>query len=146
MIDFYSIQEALAALFTSTSVTGLKSTSIEAMDRDMSLDSMPLINVRLVEGSNQARSIPSGDYVTAKYEVDVVAYHFTEYREAARIRDVMLTLAIRVVSSNRQFHIDLNTSQAAAEIRFASFSPEGAVGHVALATFSVVVEAYVDVA
>jgi hypothetical protein len=58
-IDYFGIQESLAAVIRDN-VEEFKNVLIEAMDKEMTLDAMPLCNVRLVSGDQTVRSLPNG--------------------------------------------------------------------------------------
>lgn len=142
-LDYYGVQNAIAVILRAN-VTAVKQVLIEAMEREMIFDNMPMINVRLSESSDELTTIPNGYYEHVAYEIDVVAYDLTSFREAATLRDSILRAAKNVIRSNRVFHVDIQTSSVVGKTSFGALSPEGAGGHVALATFTIVVEAYID--
>lgn len=143
-IDYFGVQTALQQLLLAN-VTGLKQVFIEGMDRDMTLDRMPFINLRMPSSDQEVTTLGSTSYYEFIHlEVDVVAFHLAEFKAAAKIRDDLLRQARDAVVKNRVFHADLNTSRITGKIRFGALSPEGAGGHVALATFQVMAEAYLD--
>lgn len=150
LIDYYGIQEALQALLVTGPSSGYtkepQNVYIEAMDREAVFDAMPFINVRLTEGEVEVRSLPNGYYALLNYEVDVITFDLSEFRKAATVRDDMMGEAQLAVQENPRFHGDLSTSTISPTIRFGAGTPEGAGGHIAVGTFTVTVEAYIDAA
>lgn len=148
MLDFYGVQEALRDLLKAdaTLAASVKQDSffIEMMDREDRLDHMPIINVRLTEGASEIRSIPNGYYVTARFDIDIVSFDFTHFNKAARVRDNLLNRAMAVVKGNADFHVDISTSTVGPDIKFGAGTPDQGGGHLALATFSVTIEADIN--
>lgn len=142
-INYTAIGAALKALLVAGNITGVKNVYQEAMDRDLLLDNMSLINVRLAEASWQERSLPNGYYAFLGFEVDVAAYDFTSFVEAATLRDSILDAAMLRVQANSRFHNDVNASRLG-NIKFSQLAAQGAGGHVACATFAVIAEVYVE--
>ena len=149
-LNYHGISESLRDLMPLSanreafSTTGFKTRWLEAMDRDLVLDNMSLVNVRLIQADREVRSIPEGYYVYLTFEVDVVAYDFTSFEKAATLRDALLGVAEDAVRANKRFHTDIETSSITPLIRFGVLSPQGAGGHIAVATFVVTAEANVE--
>lgn len=142
MINYYSIQTALSALFAN--VTNVKKNLIEANDREVILDHLPLINTRLVVADVEERSIPNGYFATLRFQVDIYAYDLSSFREAAIIRDVMIKDVQTAVRSNRQFHGDVSDTRLIPTVSFGALLPEEGPGHVAKAIVEIGVEVYID--
>lgn len=142
-VDYFGIHESLATLIKNE-VGQFKAVLIEAMDRELTLDNMPLCNVRLVSGEQEVRSLPNSYYLFLTFEIDVIAFSLTLFKEAATLRDSLLGAAQDAIQANRNFHVDLQTSSLVPSIRFGALAPEGAGGHVAVATFTVRCEAYIE--
>jgi hypothetical protein len=145
-LDYSGIQQALADLLTPATIPGLRKTFIEAMERDMLLDNSPFVNVRLVEEDWEMVSLPNGYYSKMLFEVDVVAFHFTKYGDAATLRDQLVGVIKDVLrtTANRRFHASLSTSMLVGRTKFGALVPPHGGGHVALATFQVRCEADID--
>lgn len=153
MIDFFQIQSDLNDLLVATDFTTVVHPTgqnidpkfyIEAMERDMSFDNMPMFNIRLIEGEVEVRSLPNGYYIVINFEIDVIAFDFTEYKNAANIRDDLLQIAMDSIRSQPQFSGTLNDSMIGPQLQFSAGAPEGAGGHVAAVTFQVTATAYVE--
>lgn len=148
LIDYYAIQEALQTILVAGPAAGYATQPdnvfIEAMDRETVFESMPLINIRLIEGEMEVRSIPNGYYLLLSFEIDVVCFDLSEFRLAANQRDDIMGDAQLAIQENAQFHSSLSTSTISPSIRFGAGTPEGAGGHIAIGTFTVTAEAYID--
>lgn len=143
-LDYFAIQEALADMLRAN-VTGLRSVWIEGMEREVgNLSHMPLLNVRLAESTEEIVSIPDGVYERLLFFVDVVSFHLSSFKEAARLRDDLLKLAKDACRNNRKFVVGIETSSVQGQTTFGAAGVENAQGHIAMATFSVLVEAYVE--
>jgi len=143
--DYAGIQEALRALLEATtySVDVLNVIS-EAMERDIDYSKMPLINVRLTSTAVELKSISDTYHNIIVMDVDIICFDLSLFKNAATLRDTILKEAIDAVRSNKDFHVDLETSFIGPEISFQAGAPEGNNGHVASATFSVMAECHVD--
>jgi len=152
LVNYYAIQSALADLLKTGPSGGYtdghhpKDVFIEAMDREAVFDNMPFINVRLPEGTMEMRSIPNGYRLYLTFEIDIVCFHFTHFVNAAILRDTILGEAQLAVQQNARFYDGIDSSKIEPTIRFGAGTVEGAQGHVATATFSVIVEADIDAA
>jgi hypothetical protein len=146
-IDYYEVQEALTGILSAdaTLAAVVKSFFIEAMEKEIIIGNMPIINVRLIATESEVRAGQSY-YEHINYEIDVAVANFTHFREAAKLRDDILGRARDVIQANPRFHVALESTLLIPLIRFGALSPEGAGGHCALATFSVRCEAYYDAA
>lgn len=148
LIDYYGIQEALQTILEAGPTAGYtthpSNVYIEAMDRELVFEAMPAINIRLTEAEIEIRSLPNGYYAFIPYEVDVVHFDLNEFRLAATVRDTMLGEAQLAVQQNARFHSSISTSTISPRVQFGAGTPEGAGGHIAVGTFTVTVEVYVD--
>jgi len=148
LINYYQIQEDLQALLLTGPTLGYTTTPknifIEAMDREAIFDHMPFINIRLVDGEIEIRSIPTGYYAKLPYEVDIVSFDLSEFRKAATLRDILMGEAQLAVQQTPRFNGDISTSIIGPSIKFGAGTPEGAGGHIAIGTFTVQVETYVE--
>jgi len=148
LIDYYQIQEDLQALLETGPAGGwtLQPTFvfIEAMEREAVFSSMPFINLRMTEGEMEMRSLPNGYYATITIEVDIISFDLSEFKKAASIRDDMMGEAQLAVQQNPRFNSEIETSSIAPSIRFGAGTPEGAGGHIAVGTFTITVEAFVE--
>lgn len=143
-LDYYAIQQALADMLQAN-VTGVKSVFIEGMEREVGmLTNMPLLNVRLTESSEELVNIPDGVYERMMFQVDVITFDLSLFREAAKLRDDLLKAAKEACRSNRRFVVGIETSSVQGQTTFGAAGVEGGQGHIAMATFSVLVEAYVN--
>lgn len=144
-LNYYDIQEAFKDLLRSAIYNKLvKNVYIEAMARETTFDHMPFINIRLVSSDVEARSIPDGDYEFIIFEIDVATMDFTEFKKAAKVRDDIVKTIRETVTLNPRFHSSLSTANILGNIRYGAAEQEGAGQNVALATMSLVAEAYVD--
>jgi hypothetical protein len=156
-VDYTGITEALV-----TRIMGLDWSSVYALVPDgqpinkvsvfedatgpeMALNNMPLVNVRLGGSQIKEISLPGSTYEYIHYEVDVYSFSFTSFRDATRLRDGIIKIVRSSLQNARSFHNDLETSKLPT-IKFGAFQPEGTGGHVALATLTLVAEAFVDAA
>jgi len=143
-IDYTQIQDDLAALLL-VNVTDAANIFTEGMDREVgNLSNMPCLNVRLIESNVELTSMPDSSYERVNYIVDVVAFDFTSFRNAARIRDGLLRTAMAACRANRAFSAGITTSSVQSQVTFGASEIQGQQGHVAMASFSVLVEAYVE--
>ncbi len=148
-LDFHLIQEDLKNLLVAGPAAGYTSANqpkhvyVEAMEREGTFDSMPFINIRLVDAEMEIRSLPNGYYGLIIFEIDVVAFDFTHFKKAANIRDDLVREAWITIQETAAWSSVLSTSQLG-NIRFLAGTQEGAGGHVAIATFQVTAEAYVE--
>jgi len=141
-LDYEAILDDLRTLLLSTS--GAKQVFIEADAPELILDNMPLMNIRLTDVDENIVSIPDSYYEVINIDVDVVSYHLTDFKKASILRNAVLKAAKELVRGTPLFSAGLLTSRTAAKTRFGALSPEGAGGRVAVATFTVTCEAYVD--
>lgn len=143
-LDYGAIQDALAEMLRAN-VIGAKHVFVEGMDREVgALHNMPCVNVRLVESQDDLVNIPNGYYEKVNYNVDVISFNLTSFREAATLRDSLLRAAKDACRSNPKFVVGIETSSVQSQTTFGASAVEGQQGHVALATFTVLVEAYVE--
>ena len=150
LVNYYQIQEDLAALLHTGPSEGWQhqpnNILIEAMDREMTFDAMPLINIRLTDGEIEVRSLPNGYFAEITYELDVISFDLSEFRKASIVRDEILGDAQLTIQRNSRFNSDILTSTITPTIKFGAGTPEGAGGHIAVGTFTVVVEVEIDAA
>ncbi len=150
LVDYYQIQEDLSALLHTGPEEGWQHQPnkilIEAMDREMTFDSMPLINIRLTDAAIEVRSLPNGYFAEITYELDVISFDLSEFRKASIVRDDIMGDAQLTIQRNSRFNGDILTSTITPTIRFGAGTPEGAGGHIAVGTFTVVVEVEIDAA
>ena len=148
MIDYYTIQSDLHTIISAGTYTdGIKEFLIEAMDRDLMLGNMPFINIRLAEADIEIRSLPNGYYAYLSFKIDVVAFDFTEYKKAAIVRDRLMKEVQTVIQGNRAFSANVQTSSVGPKVTFSAGiadEDEDSRGHIAAATFEVVVEVSVE--
>jgi hypothetical protein len=144
-LSYYDIQEALRDLLKAAVYNHVvKHFHIEAMARETTFDHMPFINIRLPNFDVEQRSIPDGDYVFLNLEIDVATMDFTEFKKAAKVRDDIVNTVISTVKANPRFHGDLSTAHVLGNVQLGAAEQEGAGQNVALATLTVVAEAYLD--
>lgn len=150
-LDYAGIHSALrdllaavdySSLFTAANRITKVNVYEEAIEAEQTLAHMPFINVILVSSAPDLTSIPNGYYEQITFEVTIAAFDFTSFKEAARLRDGLLSKVVNAIMGARAFHSDLNTSTLGTQIDFGVASPQGAGGHVALATLKVVCEGY----
>jgi hypothetical protein len=142
-LDYAQIQDDLATLLRAN-VTEAASVWVEGMERETgNIAHMPLLNVRLNESSEELTNIPDGTLERLIIFVDVVSFSFETFKEAARLRDVVLKRAKEVCRANRMFTAGILTSSVQGNTSFGAAAVSEGKGHVALATFTVMVDAYV---
>lgn len=145
MIDYNQIQSDLYDVLAAGTYTDtIQKFWIEADEREMTLSHMPFINVRMTEAAVELRTLPSGYYIRLKFEIDCIAFDLSSYRTGAQIRDRMVKEAMEAIQADSKFNANLNTSLIGDELSFLSGSPEGAQGHIAGATFTVIAEVSVE--
>jgi hypothetical protein len=143
-LDYTAIQDGLVAMLQAN-VAEAKNVYNEGMMRDVgNISKMPLINVRLIESSDELTSMPNGYYERVTLNVDVIAFDFTSFKEAATLRDTVLKAAKSACRQNNKFAPGIETSSVQSQTTFGASEIEGQQGHVAMATFTVIVEAYVE--
>ena len=147
-INYFQIQEDLQTILVAGPSAGYTveptKVFIEAMEREASFDNMPFINIRLVEGEREIRSIPDGYYAHILFEIDIITFNFAEFKDAAKLRDCIMGEAEKAIQENSQFSADIQTSTLTPQMRFGAGTPEGAGGHVATGTFTLDVEVSVE--
>ncbi len=148
LVEYYQIQEDLAELISDGPSAGYtekpKEVFIEAMEREATFDNMPFVNVRLVEGDSELRSIPDGYYITLLYEIDIISFDLTHFKKAAKIRDDLMGEVQLAIQQTPRFAESINASTLTPSIKFGAGTPEGAGGHVATGTFTLSVEISVE--
>lgn len=144
-LDYYGIQESLRTMLrTAIPEATAKHIFIEGMEREVqNLAHMPLLNIRMTESNEELTSLPDGVYERINILVDVIAFDLTQFKEAASLRDSLLRTAKDACRANRKFAAGIETSSVVGQTTFGAASSESG-GHVALATFNVLVEAYVE--
>ncbi len=88
--------------------------------------------------------MPNGYYAFLTYEIDAAVFDFTAFRKAASLRDTLMGEAQLAIQQNPRFNGDINTSTISPEITFGAGTTEETGGHIAVGTFSVTVEVYVE--
>lgn len=148
MIDYYQIQSDIKTIISGGTYTDpIKEVFIEAMDRDMLLGNMPCINIRLVNANIQVRSLPNGYYAFVAFEIDVLSFDLSLFEKAAIVRDRIMRQVQLRLQANRQFSAGVETSTVGPRVIFSAGTAddnENTRGHIALATFDFVVEAFVE--
>lgn len=148
LIDYYQIQEDLKTLLEAGPAAGWTTQPtfvfIEAMEREAVFSSMPFINIRMLEAEMEQRSLPNGYYSTITMEIDIITFDLSEFRKAATLRDDIMGEAQLAVQENPRFNSEILTASIAPSVRFGAGTPEGAGGHIAVGTFTVTVETYIE--
>ena len=148
MIEYNQIQEDLQTLLSNGTFTDtIKEFFIEGMERDFMLGNMPFINIRLGSANLDLISIPNGYYGTINFKIDIAAMDFTAFSKAAIVRDRIMKEAQSLIQANRAFSANIQTSTVGPGVEFSAGIAElndVEKGHIASATFDVVVEAYVE--
>lgn len=146
-LDYYQITEDLRTVIEAGPEGGWtltpKGVFIEAMDRDMSLDGMPFINIRLVDAEIDLTRIPNGYYGHIIFEIDVVTYDLDKFSKAAQKRDDILRDAQLAIQQTSGFS-SLIQASILGNVAFGVGTPEGANGHVATCTFTLTAEADIE--
>lgn len=147
-IDYFQIQEDLQVVLIAGPSDGYtdkpKEVFIEAMEREAIFDNMPFINIRLVEGEREIRSIPDGYYSHIIFEIDIITFNFTHFKEAAQLRDSLMGEAEKSIQENSRFSANIETSTLVPSMKFGAGTAEGAGGHIATGTFTLDVEVSVE--
>jgi hypothetical protein len=142
--DYVQIQESLVELLTQ--VPGLKNIFLEGSEAEVgNLAHMPLANVRLTEAASELVRLPNGYNEQVTLLVDILAFDFTSYAAAARLRSGLLRTARALLLVTPQFDAQILTSQLNGGVSFGAFTAEGNRGHVAVATYTVICEIDVEV-
>lgn len=148
MINYYTIQSDLKTIISGGTYTDtIKEYLIEGMERDMPLANMPFINIRLVNAALQVRSLPNGYYAYVMFSIDIVTFDFTLFEKAAIVRDRILKEVQLRLQSNRKFSAGVETSTVGPRVEFsAGIAEENELsrGHIASATFDIVVEVFIE--
>ena len=148
MINYYQIQSDIKTIIVGGTYTdSIKEIMIEGMERDMGLGNMPLVNIRLTNADISIRSLPNGYYGTVLYAIDIVTFDLSLYEKAAIIRDRILKEVQSRLQSNRQFSAGVETSRVGPRVEFsAGMVEENDIqrGHIASATFDLIVEVYIE--
>jgi hypothetical protein len=135
------IQAVLRANITEAQ---MKHIFVEGAEREVAnLAHMPLINIRLSDSFEELTSIPDGSYDKTSVMIDVITFDFTSYNEAARLRGDLLRAAKAVMRANKKFMSGIETSSPQGQTTYGAADDERG-GHVSMATFTVVVEAYLE--
>lgn len=146
-LDYYQMQEDLQGILLAGPSGGYTvdpiHVFIEAMDRETTFDHMPFVNIRLMEADIEMTTIPNGYYGKITFEIDIITFDFTEFKIASNLRDDLLREAQLAVQETAAFSAQIQTSQLGG-VAFGTGTPEGANGHVAMCTFTVVAEAYIE--
>lgn len=146
-LDYYQIQEDLQTILKAGPASGYTNAPlfvfIEAMDRETTFDRMPFINIRLIEADIEMITIPNGYYGNITFEIDIITFDLSEFKKASNLRDDLLREAQLAVQQTAAFSAQIQTSQLGG-VSFGVGTPEGANGHVAMCTFTVVAEAYIE--
>lgn len=141
--DYVAIQESLANLLTGLGV--FSNVYIEGAEEEVgNLGNMPLANVRLTELNSELVRLPSGYNEQATLLVDIIAFDFTSYLTAARLRGTLLTAVRTELLANRQFDSQIMTSQLSGSTIFGAYGVENNSGSVAMATITVTCELDVE--
>jgi hypothetical protein len=150
-LDYAGIQAALvsrlsaidfSSLFTAANRINEVRVYEEANDVEQTLAHMPFINVCLANTKLAVTSISDHYYEHITFDVHIVTFDLSSFKDAARLRDGLLRLVMNNLIGARAFHQDLESSRIGDEINFGVATPQGAGGHVALATLKVVCEGY----
>jgi len=148
VINYYQIQSDIKTIIVGGTYTdSIKEIMIEGMERDMGLGNMPLVNIRLTNADISIRSLPNGYYGTVLYAIDIVTFDLSLYEKAAIIRDRILKEVQSRLQSNRQFSAGVETSRVGPRVEFsAGMVEENDIqrGHIASATFDLIVEVYIE--
>lgn len=146
MIDFYSIQESLkTAIEAALPTVRPECVFIEMMDRDLNFSNMPLVNIRLEESSCEITTLPNGYYAITRFSIDITTFDLSEFKIAARLRDDLVKALMLVLRASPTFgNSAVSSSKIGQKLTFAAGTPEQGGGHIAVATFSVATESYVD--
>ena len=144
MIDYVQIQDSLVTLLRS--VNGVNQVYMEGSEIEVAnLGNMPLINVRLTEVQSELVRLPNGYNEQVTLLVDILAFDFTSYEQAARLRSGLLRDARQLLLENPVFDTQLLSSQLTGGIQFGAFTAEGNRGFVAMATYTVIAELDLEV-
>jgi len=148
MIDYTGITDGIQTILQAGTYTdSIKEYLIEGMDRDMVLENMPFINVRMIGAAFEIRSLPNGYYAYLTFAIDVTTFDLSVYKKAAIVRNRILREVQLQLQSNRKFVASVETSTIGPRIAFSAGTAEDndiVRGHVASATFDFVVEAYIE--
>lgn len=148
MIDYNQIHDDLVSLLTTGPSAGYTNTPVrvfmEMMENEDRFDQMPYLNARLVSAEIEPHVINTGAYAFVLYEVDVVAYAFNHFTEAARIRDELVRESQLAIQENTQFSAQVSTCKIGETVRFFAGTPEGQNGHISACTYSIVAEVYIE--
>jgi len=138
--DYVVIQEELQTLIVG-GVPEFAHVFIEGAEEEVgNLSNMPLANIRLTETVDELVRLPSGYNEQATLLVDIIAFDFTSYLSAARLRGALLASTRRLLLTNREFSSQILTSQLSGNTTFGAYGVENNSGSVAMATLTVTCE------
>lgn len=149
MIDYNAIINTVETqLRAGTYTDTIKEYLVEGMERDFLLGNMPFINIRLDGGNIQPRSLPNGYYALVGLKIDIASFDFSLFKKAAIQRNRILQEVQLQLQTNRTFGGAVETSSIGPQVEFSSGIVEGddntVRGHIASATFDLVVEVFVE--
>lgn len=127
-----------------TSSAGLKFVSVlvEAMERDLILDAMPLLNIVPIELRHEVLDLPNSYYWYFDIQLLVYTYDFTSREKAAIIRGQLLNAVQDVVrtTANLFFSPGIAGSKLTGRTQFARGTSAKNEGHVTVASTVLQVE------
>lgn len=142
--SYSDLEAALSSLLVAGS-TGATHIFIEGMEREvLNLSHMPLINIRVVESAPEVVSLPNKYHERVQLAIDIVAFDFTSYSAASRIRSALVRAVRDLIVANRQFYSLLDTTTIGPSVSFGASGTRENNGHIAMATMTVLCEAYVN--
>ena len=141
--DYVTIQTSLQTL-----VTGLNTFAnvfIEGSEEEIgNLSNMPVGNIRLTETTSELVRLPNGYNEQATMMLDVIAFDFTSYLTAARLRATLVAGVRTALLATPQFDSQLLTSQLSGNTTYGAYGVEGGRGYVAMATITILCELDVE--
>lgn len=147
-LDLIQVQENLQVVLqglTNGGEAAFQHVFLEGSELEIgNISNMPLANVRLLSTEEVLTRLPNGYDVAVNLAIDIIAFDFTSYASAARIRGQLLKIVKDALLANPNFDAQLLSSQWASGVQFSAFGVEGNRGHIAMASATVVCNADVE--
>lgn len=139
-VDYDQIQDDLRTALVAN-ISGATHVFIEGTEQEIqNISHMPLINIRLQEAVIPTEYIGGGWHEQVYLLVDILTFDFTSFNEASTLRSALLVSVRDYLYANPRFSIAVLSAMVGPSISFGS--PENESGHIALATMTLICDAY----
>jgi hypothetical protein len=144
LFSYADLEIALKTLISGNGVA-VSNIFVEGMEREvLNLSHMPLINIRIIETNPEIISLDKKYIETITLAIDIVAFDFTSYAAASRIRSALIEAVRGVIAANKLFYSFLDSTTMGPSITFAASGENDGNGHIAMATMTVTCQVYVN--